>query len=120
MYTYTRVIVGAAHIIGHERRILMNVTPDLLLQQHISAPSFSLSLLLCLCGLETRASLHASLVNHIVPCLPYTPHHKNPVLGAPRISTCFVQTRKNRFKVKKILLLRGKENKDRRCVGGWM
>ncbi len=92
----------------------MNVTPDLLPQQHISAPSFSL--LLCLCGLETRASL----VNHIRPSLPYTPHHKNLVLGAPRISMCFVPTRKNRFKVKKILLLRGIANKDQRCVGGWM
>lgn len=41
---------------------------------HIS--SLFLSLPLYLCGSETRASLHASLVNHIVPCLPYTPHHK--------------------------------------------
>lgn len=104
MYMYARAIRGAAHIIGHERRMLMNVTPDLLPQQHISAPSFSL---LCLCGLETRASLRASLVNHIRPCLPYTPHHKNLVLGAPRISMCFVPTRKNRFKVKKNPVIEG-------------
>lgn len=80
VHIHVCVLVGTAHIIGHERRMLMNVTPDLLPQQHISA--LFLSLLLSLYGLETRASLCASLVNHVVPCLPYTHYHKNPVLRA--------------------------------------
>lgn len=119
MYTYAYAIVGAAHITGHERRMLMNVTPDLLPQQHISALSFSLSFSVHVALRQEPVFMPVWLTTlcHVYQIHPITKIQLSGRRGYPHV---LFRRVKIDFRLKKILLLRGKANKDRRCVGGWM